>query len=150
MAKSVDTSPNPIVTQLLGGGDPPLDVGVLIGYFGPSKKDNQVRLYTSLDFHTYYEFPIAGVLSTIPLDPKDSNSPTRVFLKGGTFVDFVRIETTEARYLCGQIADRNLARATAKAAVCAPQGIFAASVDGPCCNTVGHHCTNANTNCPIS
>ena len=142
MTKIVDTSTNPVVAQLLGSGEPPLDVGLLCGYFGPSKKENQTRLYTSLDFRTYYEFPIAAVVSTMPIDPKDPHSPTRVMVKGATSVDFVQIQTAEARFFSGPIADRNLARTNDKGDFC--REILAFAV----CNTAGHHCTNANTACP--
>jgi hypothetical protein len=147
MTNGVDTSPNPVVTQLLGGGEPPLDIGIFVGYFGPSKKDNYVRLYTALDFRCYYELPTAGLLSTKPIDAKDPNSATRVIVKGNTAVDFVQIQTAQARYLSGPIACNNLDRAKDKGVFCGGIHPFAASVDGPCCNTAGQHCTNVNTRC---
>ena len=48
---------HPLVTKLLGESGEPQDLVTMVGYIGPSKKEAHVRLYTGLDFQTYYEIP---------------------------------------------------------------------------------------------
>jgi hypothetical protein len=114
-ASSVDTSTHPLVTAVLGDSDPPADKVVLIGYFGPSKRPNSVRLYLGLDFMSYYEIPLDGVsiIATEPVDPSDPHSATRVIVKGDAQLELVYISGIrgEAEFLQGNITGSLLARA---------------------------------------
>jgi hypothetical protein len=112
---TVDTSTHPLVTAILGDSDPPPDRIVLVGYFGPSRKSNSVRLYLGLDMLCYYEIPLdgAGIISTEPVDPNNPHSATRVILNAGTPLELVDITAlqAEAGYLRGNLTASLLARA---------------------------------------
>jgi hypothetical protein len=108
---------HPLVTKLLGDSDTPPDVVTLVGYFGPSKRANYIRLYPSLDFHSYFEIPKSAVVVTTPTDPKDESSPTVVQVAAGTKVDAVQTTTQPVEaYLQGGITGGYLAGAAPTAA----------------------------------
>jgi hypothetical protein len=113
----VDLSPHPIVKALLGGSDCPPQLVILVGYLGPSSKEGSVRLYTSLEFHSYYEIPRAGVARTEPADPDDASSPTRVYVAATAVLELVQVSrmSLEASLLGGAIASAYLPTAPADA-----------------------------------
>ena len=86
-------STHPLVAKLHGDSDTPPSLVALTGYFGPSKKADSIRLYASLDFHSYFEIPKAAIVATTPVDAKDDQSPTVVHVKAGTPVDAVQTST---------------------------------------------------------
>jgi hypothetical protein len=110
---AVDTSTHPLVTAILGDSDPPPDRVVLVGYFGPSRKSNSVRLYLGLDMLRYYEIPLDGIVSTEPVDPNNPRSATRVILNADTQLELVSMTALkdEAGYLRGNITASLLSRA---------------------------------------
>jgi hypothetical protein len=97
-------STHPLVTKLRGDSDTPPSLVALIGYFGPSKKADSIRLYPSLDFQSYFEIPTAAIVATTPVDADDEDSPTVVHVKAGTPVDSVQTSTQPVEsYLQGGI-----------------------------------------------
>jgi hypothetical protein len=97
---------HPLVDKLTQGGTEPRAVVALVGYIGPSKTDGNVRLYTGLDFQTYFEVPRASVLSAEAIDAEDENSPTQVMVPADTTIELVQTtkQTGAASYLAGSIA----------------------------------------------
>jgi hypothetical protein len=109
---------SPLVTRLLGESGEPQDLVTMVGYIGPSKKEAHVRLYTGLDFQTYYEVPREKVALAEAVDREDENSPTRVMIRADATVELVQIskQTGPASYLAGGIAGTYLAGAAASQA----------------------------------
>ncbi len=112
--EGVDTSPHQVVVKLLGDADPSRDLVVLVGYFGPSKKRDSVRLYLDLDFRAYFELPRGWIVSTDQVDPDDENSPTRVIVEVTAELELVQIsrQRLEAAYLQGSITSAYLGGAS--------------------------------------
>jgi hypothetical protein len=106
---------HPLVTKLLGAAGEPQDFVTLVGYIGPSKKEGHVRLYTGLDFQTYYEVPREGIASTEAVDRADDNSPTRLMIHADATIEVVQTskQSGPASYLAGSIAGTYLAGAAA-------------------------------------
>ncbi|HEX4608137.1 MAG TPA: hypothetical protein VH092_08020, partial [Urbifossiella sp.] len=69
---------HPLVTKLLGTADSPPDLVTLVGYFGPSKNADSIRLYPTLDFRSYFEIPRSAVAATTAANPQDESGPTVV------------------------------------------------------------------------
>jgi len=105
---------HPLVTKLLGDTDPPRNLVVLVGYCGPSKKPDSVRLYLGLDFRAYYEIPRGGIIPTEPIDSQDENSPTKVVVEATTRLELVQVsrQSVEASFLQGGIASAYLGGTT--------------------------------------
>ena len=103
---NVNLETHPLVAKLHTDPDELTDLVALVGYLGPSKRADYVRLYVDLTFRNYYEIPKAGIVSTSPTDAGDENSPTTVHVAGGTQVDMVSVtsQSTEARFLQGSIS----------------------------------------------
>jgi hypothetical protein len=123
-----DTSPHRLVTKVLGEEDAPEEeLAILVGYFG--KEDGErVRLYTSLDFRSYYHIVTDAIVHTEPTDTGNENSPTRVWVKAESTVDY--IVTAQASHLQGAITTGHLASAVAAhAARLALGGRVAAAID---------------------
>lgn len=91
---------------------------MLVGYIGPSKGTDYVRLYVDLTFRNYYEIPAEGIVSTAPKDASDENSPTTVHVAGDTRLEKVSVtsQSVEARFLQGSISSGYLGTAGAGAA----------------------------------
>ena len=87
---------------------------ILVGYVGPSKREAHVRLYTGLDFQTYYEIPKGAVIAADAVDEEDENSPTQLTVTAETTIDLVHTskQTGPASYLAGSIAAAYLAGAS--------------------------------------
>ena len=79
---------------------------MLDGFIGPTKKSDRMRLYLNLSFDTFVDIPVSGIMSTLPIDASDENSPTRVWIRAETRLDVVQSmsRTIEASYLRGGIA----------------------------------------------
>lgn len=79
---------------------------MLDGFIGPTKKPDRMRLYLNLSFDTFVDIPVSGIMSTLPIDASDENSPTRVWIRAETRLDVVQSmsRTIEASYLRGGIA----------------------------------------------
>jgi hypothetical protein len=113
MAKSEkDTLPPPdlgthplvLAMQALGTNDPPIGLVALTGYFGPSKKANSIRLYTSPEFQSYYEIPTGAIKATSPADSANPLGPTVAYVEVGTQVELVQTGTKPVEdYLQGGI-----------------------------------------------
>ena len=105
-------STHPLVTKLQGDAETPPSLVALIGYFGPSKKADSIRLYSGLDFQSYFEIPKAAIVATTPTDAKDDQSPTLVHVKTGTPVAAVQTSTQPVEtYLQGGITGQYLGSA---------------------------------------
>ena len=104
-----DLTTHPLVAKLKGDSDTPPSLVALTGYFGPSKKADSIRLYTSLNFQSYYEIPKAAIVATTAVDSKDDQSATIVHVKTGTPVDAIQTSTQPVEsYLQGSIAALDL------------------------------------------
>src|SRR5262249_27932677 len=135
----LDLTPHPLVTRLNPEGDPPPNLVMLVGFIGPSKKPNGIRLYLNLSFNAFVDIPVAGIVSAQSVDSKDENSPTCVWVRGDAKLDVVQTvsQTMEACYLWGQISRDYLKSTT-------PAREFMAPDAG-----VSMHCTAMNTQlCP--
>ena len=88
---------------------------MLDGFIGPTKKSDRMRLYLNLSFDTFVDIPVSGIMSTLPIDASDENSPTRVWIRAETRLDVVQSmsRTIEASYLRGGIARQYLTRSAA-------------------------------------
>lgn len=88
---------------------------MLDGFIGPTKKSDRMRLYLNLSFDTFVDIPVSGIMSTLPIDASDENSPTRVWIRAETRLDVVQSmsRTIEASYLRGGIARQCLTRSAA-------------------------------------
>jgi hypothetical protein len=125
---SPDTSPQQVVLKLVDADGKPRPYVVLTGYFGPApKKDKYVRLYTGLDFASYYELLKEDILHTEQTEPQNEDSPRRAYVKAAAQVSFVQgspgqvrvttgpsgesVTSGEAKYLQGAVAAGQLASA---------------------------------------
>jgi hypothetical protein len=110
---NVITPTHPIVQAILEVTQSPEDVAVLVGYFGPSSKPDYVRLYFSLDLHSYCELynPAGGgdILATLPSNPNNPNAPTFVLVKASANIEVIQTSSTgvQASFLQGAIAATN-------------------------------------------
>ncbi|MFL6257801.1 MAG: hypothetical protein ACJ74T_22570 [Pyrinomonadaceae bacterium] len=123
-AGDVDLSPHRLVERDHSDPDEvkvPPEVVLLVGYIGPSKRNDYIRLYQDLTFRNYYEIPKLGVVSTAPLNPDDENSPTGVQVIADTKLDVITIsvQSVEARLLSGTISSGYLGGAAAQSAAAA-------------------------------
>ena len=113
-AGEIDLTTHRLVAKLHPEPDAPRDAVALLGYIGPSKEADRIRLYADLSFRRYCDIPTSGIVHTEPTDTRDENSPTVVFVRATTVLDVV--ETTcqcvEASYLQGPIARNYLADAS--------------------------------------
>jgi hypothetical protein len=151
-----DTSPQQVALRLVDADGKPRPYVVLTGYFGqaPPKKDSYVRLYTGLDFASYYELLKEDILHTEQTEPHNENSPRRAYVKAAAQVSFVQgspgnvrvttgpsgesVTSGEAKYLQGTITASQLAGAVRAAAAQLPQLLASVIV---CCGThTGHPC----------
>ena len=109
---------HPLVTKILGEAGEPQNLVAMVGYIGPSKKEGHVRLYTGLDFQTYYEIPRERVVLAEAVDREDENSPTRVMIGADATVELVQTsrQTGPASYLAGARVSAPLRRMAAVAA----------------------------------
>lgn len=97
-------SMHPLVTKPQGDSDTPPGLIALTGYFGPSQKEDTIRLYPSLDFQSYFQIPKGAIVATNPEDASNANSPTVVYVKAGTPVAAVQSPTRPVEsYLQGGI-----------------------------------------------
>jgi hypothetical protein len=128
---SVDLSTHPTVELLLGDSDSPKQFVILLGYLGPSKIIDSIRLYTSLEFLSYFEIPRAGIAHTEQSDPRDKNGPTKVFVTPNTSLELVQTSrlSLEASFLQGSIASTYLQSATPTGPV--PATVYPALVTQP-------------------
>jgi hypothetical protein len=114
---AVDLSHHPLVERLYPEGDGVPDQVAVVGFLGPSKKANFIRLYLSLSFNRFIEIPVEAIVLTQPVDAQDENSPLRVFVRHDAKLDLVYTETqtVEASYLRGNIATNHLAGSSSSA-----------------------------------
>lgn len=148
----VDLATHPLVDRFNADPDnveAPPEVAALVGYIGPSRRGDSVRLYQDLTFRNYYEIPRDGILATSPVNPDDENSPTQVQVDPDTKVEVVTVsvQSVEARYLSGSIAGGFLGAAGGGAGgaqagpVCANITTYMPSCVGqpaPCANITTH------------
>jgi len=106
---SLDT--HPLVAKLHPDPDATANNQVLVGYFGPAKEADHVRLYTDLSFQSYFDLSKTDILGTQAANRQDENSPTVVFVKPDGKVEMIRNPDTGANFLKGAISNANLAAA---------------------------------------
>ncbi len=116
--KVVNLKTHPLVSKLTPPGGASPSLAQVTGYIGPSQKPESVRLYTGLDFGSYYEIPKSAIVHTEQTDAEDENSPTTVYVKADASIDVVQTTTqsVEASFLQGAITSAHLATAAATAA----------------------------------
>jgi hypothetical protein len=116
-SREINLDTHPLVNKLHPNPDEIPDIVALVGYLGPSRKDDCVRLYSDLTFRNYYEIPTSGILATSQTNAGDENSPTSVHVSADTRLEAVSIssQNIEASYLKGSIASSHLGSASAPA-----------------------------------
>jgi hypothetical protein len=148
-----DTSPNTLVQKLVDDKGIQKPYVVLVGYFGAAPgKAGYVRLYTSLEFCSYYEIQTKDFLHTERPDLRDAHAPATAYVTTTAKIDFVQrdipgggvqagqkgeiVQSGEADYLQGAITSCHLAGAKAVA-----QGLtyFGVSNPPPCPTVSGGH-----------
>ncbi|MGI4768271.1 MAG: hypothetical protein ACRYGP_24785, partial [Janthinobacterium lividum] len=109
-SESPDIPTHPLVAKLLPEIDSPTKKVVLVGYVGPSKHDDRIRLYANLSFDRYWEIPKSAVIASESASKDDENGPTIVFLAADTPVEQVAMATRTgpASFLSGPIASGSL------------------------------------------
>ena len=151
-----DTTPNPLAKDLVDGSGNPKPHVVLCGYlWKASDKDKTVRLYTSLEFHSYYEIQVGDILHTTRPDLQHEEMPAKVYVDAAAQVGLVRRGTAgtvkpvgqaaqggEVSYLKGGISSVHLADAlrTVAEGLCVVLGsvVHCGVSSGPACST--HAC----------
>ena len=115
--EGLNLEPHPLVRQLHSDPDDAQDLISLVGYLGPSKQPDQIRLYSDLSFRHYYEIPSDGIVATTPTNADDPNSPTIVHVKASTRIDVVSVasQNVEAGFLRGAITSGYLGSAAGSA-----------------------------------
>ncbi len=116
-----DTTPNPLAKDLVDGNGNTRPHVVLTGYLWKSSdSDTTVRLYTSLEFHSYYEIQIGDILHTTRPDLQNEEVPAKVYVGAAATVHLVQRAAVaaekgavggEAAYLKGGISSAHLADA---------------------------------------
>jgi hypothetical protein len=121
MAKSAadgsgpDLTTHALVKAMEGTSDPPRGLVALTGYFGPDPpSEDLIRLYTSLDFLSYYEIPKDAIKATSRVNADDVNSPTVAYVASGTIVREVHARPV-GYYLQGGITAEHIHAATQRA-----------------------------------
>jgi hypothetical protein len=116
----VDLTPHPLVQSATEGGDgPDEDVTTLVGFIGAAAADDRVRIYLGLSFASYCEVGAADVVRTAPVDPKDEQSPSIVWIKSSADVRLIGRLTGTASFISGAIRSRYLPGATRATSVMA-------------------------------
>ncbi|RMH22856.1 MAG: hypothetical protein D6696_02340 [Acidobacteria bacterium] len=112
MAKNAPKlDPHPLVTKMHPGDD---DVAAdhvhLVGYLGPAKDKDKVRLYHDLSFRSYYEIPKDAIHSC---ETGDEETPSRVCVAADAKLELVQTsrQKVEAGFLRGAISGQHLAAA---------------------------------------
>jgi hypothetical protein len=110
------TTPNlnahPLVSQLHADPDTHQGNKKIVGYLGPSRVADYIRIYTDLSFAEYFEVKRADILSTVAVNPQDENSPTVVFVKEDATIEHTSIVGSGADYLKGAIVNDYFASAS--------------------------------------
>jgi len=102
---------HPLVSKLHPDPDAITNYQILVGYFGPSKEEGHIRLYTDLTFRGYFDISQADIVSTQAANLQDENSPTVVFVKSDGKVELIQNPGANADLLKGAISSANLASA---------------------------------------
>jgi hypothetical protein len=149
-----DTTPNPLAKDLVDSSGNPKPYVVLSGYlWKASDKDKTVRLYTSLEFHSYYEIQVADILHTTRPDLQYEEMPAKVYVDAAAQVSLVRRGTAgtvkpvgqaaqggEVSYLKGGISSVHLADAlrTVAEGLCVALGsvLHCSPTTGPACSAL--------------
>jgi hypothetical protein len=107
-----------LVKKLMPPAGKPPNLVPLTGYIGPSQKADSVRLYSGLDFSSYYEIPKSAIAHTEQTDAEDESSPTTIYIDSGAQLDVVQTTTQSvgASFLGGSITNANLAASATTAA----------------------------------
>jgi len=139
--QQVDLSHHPVIEKLmrLHGGSLP-DAVELVGYLGPSDKDDSVRLYLDLSFKSYVEIPKEGaVLYREPHDPSAEAKPTTILVSASAKLKLVRVEVleqaVEASFLRGNIAST----CPIQVPICRPQACCGTWIRCACEPLTGSH-----------
>jgi hypothetical protein len=130
-------TPNPLAQNLVDAAGNPKPYVVLSGYFGEApKKDGYVRLYTTLDFLSYYEIQKTDVLYAERPDLREESTPAKAYVAAAAKINLVQgsnaktveksglkgetVQSGEAAYLQGGIAAAHLADAIRTTTACLP------------------------------
>jgi hypothetical protein len=112
--QSVNLGVHPLVSKLHPDLDHSADLVSLVGYLGPSKDADNIRLYRDLSFNHYFEIPTASITATTPVDANDPNSPTVIHVPASAKLEAVShsSQSVEAGLLKGAITNGYLTSAT--------------------------------------
>ena len=95
----VDLQPDLMVASLRPDLDSAERTVPLVGFVGPSRNGKNIRLYTNLDFDTYYEISASDILSRSRVNSVDENGPSALRVKASAKLDIVSSRTVEAGLL---------------------------------------------------
>src|SRR5207244_1443408 len=103
--RNIDLGTHPLVAKLHPDPDDARNLISLVGYLGPSKNPDDIRLYLDLTFNHYYELPSASIVATAPTNADDPNSPTSVYVEASTQLNVVSTasQSVAAGFLKGAI-----------------------------------------------
>jgi len=106
--QKVDLTHHPVIAKLIKSHGSIPDTLELVGYLGPSDKDDRVRLYLDLNFKSYVEIPKEGaILYQEPTVASEEARPTKILVSASaklTLVEVRVLEQVEASFLRGSIA----------------------------------------------
>ena len=107
----VDLSPHPLVPgrEQLDAQAGEESLTTIVGFVGPSRSEDRVRVYLDLSFSSYFDVAAADVVQTARVDANDENSPTIVWVGSSAQVGLVRIGrlTGDASFVTGAIRQRH-------------------------------------------
>ena len=80
-ASAPHTKIHPLIEKIRKGEHNLEDKAFLVGYFGEEEEGGHKRLYTSLHLQSYYQVKKDDIIHSLPVNPRNPNSPSLVFLK---------------------------------------------------------------------
>jgi hypothetical protein len=109
----IEIEPHPLIAGVLGNES---ELATFIGFFGETLPDSTVKLYLNLTLNSYYKIPVASIVGRKQVDASDANSPTIVWVKSSTPVEFVAVRkaTGGADFVRGAIQRTQMPRTTSQ------------------------------------
>ncbi len=142
-AESVDLSINPLIAKISPQPNDQREFKTLVGYIA-ERKDGVVKVYPTLDLHTFCLIPESAIIWAEKLEPGQASSPTRLVVAASARIQWVTtfVRTSDASFLTGEIVDGNLSRAKPAAAAPLPRPLEA--------NPNGHSCVSTGSGTCVS
>lgn len=127
----VDLTPHPLVPGL-ERDQTHADEGLttLVGFIGPARTDDRVRVYLDLSFASYCDVAKADIVQTAPVDANDENSPSTVWVNSSAQMRLVSVGrlTGDASFVTGAIRSRHFRRGARYASANRPNTEFPCTI----------------------